>query len=32
VAIVSHEPETKKYVQRIITFKDGIIISDGEAG
>ncbi|MDR1832520.1 MAG: ABC transporter ATP-binding protein [Fusobacteriaceae bacterium] len=28
VAIVSHEPETKKYVKRILTFKDGMIIKD----
>ena len=30
VVIVSHEPETKKYVKRIILFKDGQIISDGD--
>ncbi|MDR3258388.1 MAG: ABC transporter ATP-binding protein [Fusobacteriaceae bacterium] len=30
VAIVSHEPETRKYVQRILVFKDGVIISDGD--
>lgn len=28
VAIVSHEPETKNYVKRIITFKDGYILKD----
>ena len=28
VAIVSHEPETQKYVKRILTFKDGYILKD----
>ena len=28
VVIVSHEPETKEYVKRIITFKDGYILKD----
>ena len=30
VIIVSHEPEIAKYCKRIIVFKDGEIISDGE--
>ncbi|MDR1835742.1 MAG: ABC transporter ATP-binding protein [Fusobacteriaceae bacterium] len=28
VAVVSHEPETRKYVKRILTFRDGMIIKD----
>lgn len=31
IIIVSHEPEIAKYCKRIIVFKDGNIISDGES-
>ena len=30
IVVVSHEPEIAKYCKRIVTFKDGKIISDGE--
>ena len=30
IVVVSHEPEIVKYCKRIVTFKDGKIISDGE--
>lgn len=30
IVIVSHEPEVAKYCKRIVVFKDGQIISDGE--
>ena len=29
IVVVSHEPEIAKYCKRILTFKDGQIISDG---
>lgn len=31
IIIVSHEPEIAKYCKRIVVFKDGNIISDGES-
>ena len=31
IVIVSHEPEVAKYCKRIIVFKDGRIIKDGES-
>lgn len=31
IVVVSHEPEIAKYCKRIVTFKDGKIISDGES-
>jgi putative ABC transport system ATP-binding protein len=32
VIIVTHEPEIAEHTDRIITFKDGIIISDKRTG